>query len=88
MNVRARNGGQNGALGGRERVEESMQCFAESLNLCPENAWAYYNRALVLQKTGDVQGAIDELRRSLQLDQPSLPERLRAEAEVSLKSLT
>src|SRR5262249_29251651 len=41
-------------LGGLGRFDEALATFAQSLKLCPGNAWAYFNRAKVHRMAGDV----------------------------------
>ena len=40
------------ALAELGRMDESTRDYEESIRLCPTNAWAYYNRGIVLYKRG------------------------------------
>ncbi|MEM8669005.1 MAG: tetratricopeptide repeat protein [Planctomycetota bacterium] len=68
------------ALAGIGRREESARDYAESVTLCPDNAWAYYNRAMVLMKQGKDESAKELFQRAIQCDRPSLPKRKRQRA--------
>ncbi|MEL6109323.1 MAG: tetratricopeptide repeat protein, partial [Planctomycetota bacterium] len=72
------------ALAGIDRMDESRQDYEESVRLCPNNAWAYYNRGLVLFQSGELELAQKAIRRSLECDQPQLTKRKRERATAIL----
>ncbi|QEG00486.1 lipoprotein NlpI [Stieleria maiorica] len=75
------------ALAGLDRTPESDRDFEESVRLCPTNAWAPYNRGIVLYKRGQHDQAQTLLRLALQLDGPPLTQRKRQRAEAVLLRL-
>ncbi|WP_372895061.1 tetratricopeptide repeat protein [Stieleria sp.] len=75
------------ALAGLDRMEESERDYQESVGLCPTNAWAYYNRGIVLYQRGDHDQAKPLLQRALELNGPPLTQRKRQRAEAVLGGL-
>jgi tetratricopeptide (TPR) repeat protein len=51
-----------------DQVEEARPYLLESLKLNPNNSHAHLQMAIVLEKTGDLVGALQELQRTMSLD--------------------
>jgi tetratricopeptide (TPR) repeat protein len=75
------------ALAGLDRMGESNRDYDESVRLCPDNSWVYYNRGLVLYQRGDHRKARDLLRKSLEMKEPPLTKRKRERAQFALDRL-
>lgn len=80
--------GQSLALAGLGQMDESTRSYEESIQLCPDNAWAYYNRAIVMQRAGDHQRAKQLFQRALDVTRPALPLGKRKRAEALLAKLS
>ena len=72
------------ALGGLGQFTESMKEFEHSLRLSPNNAWAFYNRAVVNEKRGRMDLAYADYSISLEKKQPHLNLIRRRRAEEKL----
>jgi len=70
--------GQNG---------HAMAEFDQSINLCPENAWVYHNRAQVYDRAGDRKQAISDYERALAKKGPALNPIRKMHAERRLKEI-
>jgi tetratricopeptide (TPR) repeat protein len=73
------------ALGAAERYEESVEASTEAIKEDPEYGLAYYNRALVLQRTGKKSRAVKDLKKALETD---LPRRFRSAAGKMLEEIS
>jgi tetratricopeptide (TPR) repeat protein len=73
------------ALGASERLQESVDSSTEAIKKDPKYGFAYYNRALVLQRMGKKSRAVKDLRQALEAD---LPRRFRSAARKMLEELT
>jgi tetratricopeptide (TPR) repeat protein len=73
------------ALIGADRFDEAQEALRESVELHPQNAWAFYNRAMLHIARHEVELACDDFRKSLKLSQPPLPPRKRAKAEAYIQ---
>ena len=62
--------------------------FRESVAACPENAWVYYNQALVYYQQGEPTKAVVCFRLALALDNPRLPPRKRDRALAFIRGWT
>jgi tetratricopeptide (TPR) repeat protein len=51
-----------------DRAEEAERYLLDALKLNPSNAQSHFQMAILLEKTGDLVGALQELRRTLCLD--------------------
>jgi Tfp pilus assembly protein PilF len=51
-----------------DRVEEARPYLLDALKLNPNNAKSHLQMAVVLEKTGDLAGALQELQRTVSLD--------------------
>ena len=65
----------------------AMAEFDRSISLCPENAWVYFNRALVYENKGDLAKAMSDYKLSLQKNTPKLSVLKRNYAEVRVKAI-
>jgi tetratricopeptide (TPR) repeat protein len=72
------------ALGAGERREEGKDASTKAVELDPGYGLAYYNRALILRKTGRKSRAAKDLERALESD---LPRRFRIAARNALEEL-
>ncbi|HEY2456070.1 MAG TPA: hypothetical protein VGI13_02115 [Candidatus Acidoferrum sp.] len=77
-------GAASSALG---EYSKAFEQFSLSIDLQPENAWVYYNRARAREKTGDFLAALSDYRKALTNSQPKLPEYKRKDAEAQIKQL-
>ena len=81
----ARNHAFHGAaLGASERYDESINASTKAVDADPEYGLAYYNRALVLRRTGKKTRAIKDLSKALETD---MPRRFRSAARKMLEDL-
>ena len=81
----ARNHAFHGAaLGASERYDESINASTRAIDTDPEYGLAYYNRALVLRRTGKKTRAIKDLNKALEAD---MPRRFRSAARKILQEL-
>ena len=81
----ARNHAFHGAaLGASERYDESINASTRAIDTDPEYGLAYYNRALVLRRTGKKTRAINDLEKALETD---MPRRFRLAARKLLEDL-
>ncbi len=60
------------ALSGLGRDEEALVQFEESLRQAPENAWAYFNRAVAHERAGRSREALADYRRAIEKTSPHL----------------
>ena len=72
------------ALGASERYDESINASTRAIDTDPEYGLAYYNRALVLRRTGKKSRAVKDLNRALEAD---LPRRFRTAARKILQEI-
>ena len=82
----ARNG-RAATYAGLGDFHRALEEFGKSVELCPENAWVYYNLAEAFQNQGDRKGAFENYKLALIKRKPKLPLRKRARAENALKTL-
>ena len=75
------------ALAGLGRMEESTRDYEESVRLCPANAWAHYNRAVVMSGWGEQAAARKLFERALASNAPPLTKRKRERAQSLLSEL-
>ena len=73
------------ALGASERYEESIEASTKAIEEDPEYGIAYYNRALVRQRTGKTNLAVKDLNKALEVD---LPRRFRTAVRKMLEKLS
>jgi tetratricopeptide (TPR) repeat protein len=50
----------------------ALQEFGKSVDLCPENAWVYYNLAEAYQNNGDRKNAVENYKLALVKNKPKL----------------
>jgi len=72
------------ALGASERYDESINASTKAIDVDPEYGLAYYNRALVLRRTGKKSRAVQDLNKALEAD---LPRRFRSASKKILQDL-
>jgi tetratricopeptide (TPR) repeat protein len=72
------------ALGADEHNEEALEASTKAVELDPEYGLAYYNRALILHKTGRKSRAAKDLTRALETD---MPRRFKTAARGMLEDL-
>ncbi len=72
------------ALGAGKRHEEGIDASTRAVELDPQYGLAYYNRALILRKTGRKSRAVKDLKRALEAD---LPRRFRTAARNLLEEI-
>ncbi len=72
------------ALGASERYDESINASTKAIDTDPEYGLAYYNRALVLRRTGKKSRAVNDLNKALEAD---MPRRFRSAARKILQEL-
>lgn len=72
------------ALGASERYDESINASTKAIDTDPKYGLAYYNRALVLRRTGKKARAIKDLERAQEVD---LPRRFRSAARKIAEEL-
>jgi tetratricopeptide (TPR) repeat protein len=65
----------------------ALEEFGKSVQLCPENAWVYYNLAVAFQNNGDRKNAVENYRLALVKNKPKLTLRKRTQAEAALNAL-
>ena len=73
------------ALGAGEHHEEAMEASTKAIELDPQYGLAYYNRALILRRSGRKSRAAKDLQRALDAD---LPRRFKTAAKRTLEELT
>lgn len=67
--------------------ERAMAEFDRSISLCPDNAWVYFNRAMVYENKGQLEKAKSDYALSLQKNMPKLSVLKRKYAEVKIKTI-
>lgn len=67
--------------------ERAMAEFDRSISLCPDNAWVYFNRAMVYETKGELEKAKSDYTLSLQKNMPKLSLLKRKYAEVKIKTI-
>jgi tetratricopeptide (TPR) repeat protein len=70
-----------------ETAESSRQ-FAMSIDLRPENAWVYFNRAQAYEKSGERTKALSDYIKSIEMSKPKLPVYKRDSAKARLAILS
>lgn len=67
--------------------ERALSEFDRSLFLCPENSFAYFNRAIVYEEKGRIADALPDYRVSLAKSEPKLTVLKRKYAEFKVKTI-
>lgn len=67
--------------------EHALAEFAESMSLCPDNAWVYFNRATVYENKGENAKAVADYKLALQKTNPRLTVLKRKYAEFKARTL-
>jgi tetratricopeptide (TPR) repeat protein len=65
--------GRGFARGKQKKFTEALEDFETSLNICPDNAWTYFNRARIREDMNKTDLAIQDYAVSLEKDDPALP---------------
>lgn len=76
------------ALAGLSRMDESTSDYEESIRLCPSNAWAYYNRGIVMHRRGDAVAAQKLFELALAAKSPPLTKRKRERAQALVRKIS
>ena len=79
--------GQQLTYAGLGDFDRALEEFDKFMNLCPENAWVYYNRAEAYQNLGDLRNAVENYKLALAKKGPKLTSLKRARAESALNVL-
>jgi len=82
----ARNG-RAASYAGLGDLGRALEEFGKSIDLCPENAWVYYNLAEAYQNHGDQKNAVENYKLALVKNKPKLTLRKRTDAETALRAL-
>ena len=77
--------GKGLALVGLGRYQEAHDVIERSIELCPENAWALYNRGLLEYGQGQKPQAVKSFEEAIRLRQPALTPRKRQRAEAFIR---
>jgi tetratricopeptide (TPR) repeat protein len=79
--------GRAATYAGLGNFGRAFEEFDKSINLCPENAWVYYNRAEAYQNLGDLRNAAENYKLALAKKGPKLTSLKRAHATNVLNTL-
>ena len=79
--------GRAAAHAGLGDFDSALEEFEQSISLCPDNAWVYYNRAEAFQNRGDRTRAVADYKLALRMKNPRLTNLKRKYAEAKLKYL-
>lgn len=79
--------GRGYALAALGQSGQAMIEFEQSINLCPENAWVYHNRAQVHERAGNRSQAISDYEKALAKIGPALNPIRKKHVEERLKEL-
>lgn len=82
----ARNG-LGAAYSGLGQFDASAEQFEKSIELCPENAWVYFNRAEALRNRGERTNAVEDYLLALAKKEPKLTTSKRLHAKRMLDEL-
>ena len=64
-----------GALGALGRYDDALAHLARAVSIEPLNVEAYHNRSVILERQGDVKGALDEYRKAVRYNPQYEPSR-------------
>lgn len=73
------------AYAGLGEFKKALKEFERSLELCPDNAWAYYNRALTYDWMRKPDRALDDFKVALEKKNPALSPLKRRRAKARLR---
>ena len=79
--------GRGFVRGKQNRFSEAFKDFKESIAICPNNAWVYFNRAQIEEDMGDFDVAIQSYKTSLEKTEPPLPKFKRDYAQTKINEL-
>jgi len=79
--------GRAAAYAGIGQFDRALIEFEESVSLCPQNAWVYYNRAEAYEHRGETTKALADYKLALTLTNPKLNTLRRKYAELKVKTL-
>jgi tetratricopeptide (TPR) repeat protein len=79
--------GRGLAYGGLGQYEKAFREFEASIQAAPDNAWVYYNRALIYERKGEPLKSVSDLKVALTKNDPSLTPLKRETARNLLKKL-
>ena len=80
--------GKGLALVGLGRFDEANLVIEQSIELCPDNAWAHYNRGLLFREQGLTTKAVESFQEAISLSRPALTPRKRQRAEAFIQQVT
>lgn len=79
--------GRAAAYAGLGDFERALSEFENSIMLCPQNAWVYYNRAEAYERRGRTAEALENYKLALTMKSPRLNALRRENAELKVKTL-
>jgi tetratricopeptide (TPR) repeat protein len=79
--------GRASAYAGLGEFDRAAQEFAQSIELCPRNAWVYFNQAEAYEKRDDTKHAVANYKLSMEINEPRLSLLKRKYAETKLRAL-
>ncbi|HEV2195626.1 MAG TPA: tetratricopeptide repeat protein [Candidatus Acidoferrum sp.] len=79
--------GRAAAYAGLGEFDRALTEFENSILLCPQNAWVYYNRAEAYERRGRTAEALENYKLALTMKSPSLNALRRQKAELKVKTL-
>lgn len=80
--------GRAGALAGNGQIREAMNEFDASIDLCPDNAWAYFSRGQVYDRIGEHARALSDYSTALAKTKPSLSPTQKESAQARISALS
>lgn len=75
------------AYAGLKKFDQALKQFKQSVELEPDNSWAYFNRAQAYEWMGQIDKAIADYETSLEKDNPPLNPHKLEKAKTRLKEL-
>lgn len=79
--------GRAAAYAGLGEFDRALSEFENSILLCPQNAWVYYNRAGAYERRGQTTEAFDNYKLALTMKNPKLNALRRQKAGQKVKTL-
>jgi tetratricopeptide (TPR) repeat protein len=79
--------GRAASYAGLGEFDRALSEFENSILLCPQNAWVYYNRAEAYERRGETANALENYKLALTMKRPKLNAQRRRNAELKVKTL-